>query len=232
MVPLKHTQPIGQIILDLLQGKTTIKDAPTYGELYQAVCRERGSKVSRRDFQKDLDEHQRNNRIQVERDPHNRSATRIFLPPRVQLTPGDRKQALAWWMERYLEDLLKAKIWLREITVPYGGDIEKTELVRKKLSLKELITNHPVWRGYSEAEAKEILSISIATWTPIYRKYAGNRSLLEKPISEYGDLIVKVNVKEIMDAWKENRSVDRQKIIQNLRKTLAAYARGESQPTV
>ena len=134
-------------------------------------------------------------------------------------------------MERYLEDLLKGNVWLREVTIAHGGDIERTDLVRKKLSVKELITNHPVWRGYSEEEAKEMISISRATWSPIYRKYRGNQSLLEKPMSDFDDLIVKANVDEIMNAWKEKRDVSRKKLLENLRKELAAYARGESQPT-
>jgi len=130
-------------------------------------------------------------------------------------------------VERYLEDLLEKKIWLREITIPYGGDIEQTELVRKKLSVKELITNHPVWRGYSTEEARRIIAISINTWTPIYRKYASNQNLLEKRREEYGHLITVMNAREIIQAWKENTDVKRDRLLQCLNETLAFYARTE-----
>jgi len=236
---LNQHRSIGQIILDLLQGKTTIRDAPTYGELYRSVCRECGRVVSYRDFQKELDKHQRDKRIQVEKDPHNRSANRIFLTPSAPFGQHDYKLMLAWRLKGFLEGLFKKEPYLTPLVPLHGyGDLGGWE--RKRPDLKEFIHNAPYWQKYSEAEAKEMLSISLATWSPIYRKWAGNRSLslqsilrspnrsvLEERIGEYNGLIIKVNVDEIIQAWIQNRPIDRQKIIKNLRKTLASYARGE-----
>jgi hypothetical protein len=227
MIPLQGS--ISQIILDRLEGKTTIEDAFTYGEVYQKVCTQRGRKVSRRDFQKELDKLHDANWIQIEKDPHNRKKTLIFLTPvPSEGLAKDYNRMLAWRLKDFLVDSFVKEHWLMPIELVgfWGRHPDETYYLSKNKSydLEKLIHDSPFWRRYSLEEAKDIISISKATWPRIYEKCGKDTTLLKKRIGECWELMIKVNVQEIIQAWLGKREINRKNIRTNLRKTLALYA--------
>jgi hypothetical protein len=218
---VKH--PIEQIILDSLNGRTSIDQGLIYEEAYHITCQEAGTIVSHRDFRKALDRLQHDGLIEVKEDPRDRRRKRIFQAAR---EPDELKLnynlALAWRLEKFLTDVFKKEPWLTPIKIPISPDLDPWG--KTGPTVRELVQKFPWWQTFTEEEAKDVISIERATWRPIFKKYAGQQRVLEKKLQEYTDVMIAVNVEEIIDAWNGKRAVDRLRILKTMRQRLALIA--------
>jgi hypothetical protein len=220
MIPLVGKQTVAQTVMTVLAES---EQEINYGQLYHLTCKNLERKVSRRDFQNAVDVLQHSRMILLDEDPKDRRRKLIRRAPALSYKESDYAATLTARLKDALTDIFTKEPWLLPIDVFLGTD--KYLDYHRHESVKELIEKYAWWNRFSEEEAKEILSIAKATWTPIARRFGSQLDLLAKTRQEFIDNSIQVNITEILTAWIERRAVNRLAILSELRRTHASLAK-------
>jgi hypothetical protein len=213
---------MADLILSVLQCLPSQYPGVPYNNLYEVVCPLWGHKPSRRDFQKALDTLRKDALIVVEEDPKDRRRKLIHQAPPTDSSSYDHDQpyedALATRLKTFLVETLTKEPWLAPIKIPLSlGDPDDDW---PHDSPKELIQQYQWWQGFSEQEAREVISTYKAIWKPIQKRFRAKPDAQEAKALDAIKLIAEANAQEMIDAWKERRSINRARLIQIIRQRL------------